>query len=141
MGKRGPKSSAELAITDRVTIVNRPEPPYELWRDEEQSIWRRVVSDVPADWFTARNSDLLVEYCTHVVSCRRLAQMIHEMERAPGDLDIRGWVGLMRAHAQQSGRVQALATSMRITQQSTYSAKSGNTALEGHKTGKKPWEM
>jgi len=30
---------------------------------------------------------------------------------------------------------------MRITQQSTYSAKSGNTALEGHKTGKKPWEV
>jgi hypothetical protein len=141
MGKRGPKSSAELAITDRVTIVNRPEPPYELWRNEEQDVWRRVVSDVPADWFTSRNTDLLVEYCTHVVSCRRLAQMIHEMERGADDLDLRGWTSLMRAHAQQSARVQALATSMRITQQSTYSAKSGNTALEGHKTGKKPWEF
>ena len=66
--------------------------------------------------------------------------MIHEMERGEADLDLRSWAALMRAHAQQSSRVQALATSMRITQQSTYSAKSGNTALEGHKTGKKPWE-
>jgi hypothetical protein len=140
MSKRGPKSSAELAVAATVLVVDRPEPPYEMWRDEEQDVWRRVVSDVPADWFTPRNHDLLVEYCSHVVSSRRLAQMIHQMETAEGDLNLKAWTSLMRAHAQQSGRVQALATSMRITQQSTYSAKSGNTALEGHKAGRKPWE-
>ncbi|MFT4149209.1 MAG: hypothetical protein QM656_03355 [Paracoccaceae bacterium] len=140
MQKRGPKSAAELEIAAKVVVVNRPEPPYELWRDEEQEVWRRVVSDVPADWFTPRNFDLLAEYCTHVVSCRRVAQMIYEFERREGELDIKSWTVLMRAHAQQSGRIQALATSMRITQQSTYSNKSGATALEGHKSGRKPWD-
>jgi hypothetical protein len=141
MGTRGPKSASALQVQTVARVVNRPEPPYELWRDQEQEVWRRIVSDVPADWFTGRNYDLLTEYCTHVVSCRRLAQMIHAQETGEADFDTATWLALMRAHAAQTGRLQALATSMRITNQSTYTAKTGKTALDGHKSGRKPWEI
>ena len=62
MGKRGRKSAAEMVIDQAPAIIQRPEPPYELWRDDEQQVWSRVVSDLPADWFSGRNIDLLVEY-------------------------------------------------------------------------------
>jgi hypothetical protein len=140
MGKRGRKSAAEMVIDQAPAIIQRPEPPYELWRDDEQQVWSRVVSDLPADWFSGRNIDLLVEYCTHVVSCRRLAQLIQAEEQGDGDLDVRQWSALMRAHAAQSARVQSLATSMRITQQSTYTAQAGATALKNTAKGKRPWE-
>lgn len=141
MGTRGRKSAASLAVAAPAAVkVVRPEPPYELWRDEEHDVWRRIVADVPPDWFTPRHHDLLAEYCTAVVSCRRLAQLIHHMEATPGTMDQGDWLALMRAHAVQSGRVQALATSMRLTQQSTYGARAGKTALDGHRPGPRPWE-
>lgn len=143
MAKRGPKSSAEIALTApgvTVAAMHRPEPPYSLWRDEEQDVWRRIVADLPADWFSGRNLDLLAEYCTAAVSCRRLAQMIHACEHGAGELDVPHWLALMRAHAAQSSRMQALATSMRITQQSTYTPKRGATALRNNPTGPRPWE-
>lgn len=142
MAKRGRKSGAELSVAEIATteLLTRPEPPYELWRDEEQAVWRRVVEDVPGDWFSGRNLDLLAEYCTTVVSCRRIAQLIHAEERAEGPLDTDYWMKLLRSHAQQSGRVQALATSMRLSQQSTYTAQRGATKLNNAPTGKRPWE-
>lgn len=138
--KPGRKSAAELAVSAPLTKVDRPEPPYELWRDEEVAVWRRIVSDVPADWFSPRNLDLLTEYCSVTINCRRLAHLIKQAESDKGDFDVSQWLAFLRAHAQQTGRVQALATSMRLTQQSTYSAKKGANALDGHRTGPKPWE-
>lgn len=141
LGQRGRKSVAELTTPAPLVKVDRPEPPYVLWRDAESEVWRRVVSAVPADWFTGRNIDLLTEYCTTVISCRRLAQLIKVAESEPGDFDVPRWLALLRGHAQQTGRAQALATSMRLSQQSVYSAKAGATALGDHVPGrKKPWE-
>lgn len=140
LSKPGRKSAAELAVAAPLAKVDRPEPPYELWRDEEVAVWRRIVSDVPADWFSPRNLDLLAEYCSHVVSSRRIAQMIKMIESEKGKFDVQNWMALLRAHAQQTGRVQALATSMRLSQQSTYSPKRGANALDGNSTGPKPWE-
>lgn len=143
MAKRGRKSAADLMIQRDgvVSAMHRPEPPYSLWRDEEQDIWRRIVQDLPADWFSGRNLDLLTEYCTAVVSARRLAQMLHHIERQSGEMDIAEWTKLLRAHAQQAGVVKSLATAMRLSQQSTYGPRAAATAQGGVKRGPRPWEI
>ena len=143
MVKRGRKSAADLMIQSDGTVkaMDRPEPPYSLWRDEEQHVWRRIVEDLPADWFSGRNLDLLTEYCTAIVSARRLAQMLHHTERQPGELDITEWTKLLRAHAQQAGVVKSLATAMRLSQQATYGPRSGASAQAQTRKGPAPWEM
>lgn len=143
MAKRGRKSAADLLIQrdGAVTAVDRPEPPYSLWRDDEQDVWRRIVEDLPADWFSGRNLDLLTEYCTAVISARRLAQMLHHVERQEGALDIAEWTKLLRAHAQQAGVVKALATAMRLSQQSAYGPKRAATLQGATKRGPRPWEV
>lgn len=143
MVKRGRKSAADLMIQSDGTVkaMDRPEPPYSLWRDEEQDVWRRIVEDLPADWFSGRNLDLLAEYCTAIVSARRLAQMLHHTERVQGDLDVAEWTKLLRAHAQQAGVVKTLATTMRLSQQSTYGPRAAATAQGGVRRGPKPWEI
>lgn len=143
MTKRGRKSAAEMLTQTAapLTVMQRPEPPYQLWRDDEQDVWRRIVNDLPGDWFSGRNLDLLVEYCTAVVSGRRLAQMIHHLESEAGGMDLTEWTRLLRAQAQQAGVIRSLATSMRISQQATYSARSGATAQRGVRKGRAPWEI
>lgn len=140
--KRGPKSAADLAIAPVAQVIDRPEPPYTLWRDAEAEVWRRVVEDLPPGWITGRHFDLLAEYCSAVVSCQRIRQMIHATEHAPdGLLDVGEWRALMRAHAQQNARVQSLATALRITPQATVDPKTGGRALADHHTGRRPWEV
>jgi hypothetical protein len=139
--KRGRRSAAELATAAGAVVIERPEPPYTLWRDEEAEIWRRVVDGLPPGWITGRNLDLLAEYVSHVVASQRLRQMIVAHERGPDPMDVAEWRALMRAHAQQSARVQSLATSLRITPQATVDPKTGGRALADHNTGRKPWEF
>lgn len=138
--KRGRKSAAELATVATPEVITRPEPPYTLWRDGEADLWRQVVEDLPPGWITGRNADLLAEYVSHVMSCQRLRQVIHAMESGKEPLDTAEWTGLLKAHATQSARVQSLATSLRITPQSTVDPKTGGRALARHNQGKRPWE-
>lgn len=138
--KRGRKSAAELATAGVAVVIERPEPPYTLWRDEEAEIWRRIVDDLPAGWIAGRNLDILAEYVSHVVASQRLRQMIVTLEGGEGPMDVTEWRALMRAHAQQSARVQSLATALRITPQATVDPKTGGRALAGHNAGKKPWQ-
>jgi hypothetical protein len=138
--KRGRKSAAELAIAPVAHVIERPEPPYSLWRDAEADLFRQIVADLPPGWIGPRNSDLLAEYASHVVACQRLRQMIHAHESGGEAFDATEWRALMRAHAQQSARVQSLATALRITPQATLDPKAGGRALAKHQTGRKPWE-
>jgi hypothetical protein len=64
----------------------------------------------------------------------------HAHESGGDAFDATEWRALMRAHAQQSARVQSLATPLRITPQATLDPKAGGRALAKHQTGKKPWE-
>ncbi len=138
--KRGRKSTDDLLTVGPVIVAERPEAPYTLWRDEEAEVWRRVVEDLPPGRITGRNADLLAEYCSHVVSAQRIRQMIRQAETGGDTIDLGEWRALMRAHAQQSARVQSLATSLRIAPQVTIGPKAGGRVLACHFTGKKPWD-
>ena len=90
MTKQGRKSAASLALRP-ITPVEakpRPAPPAEL-SDEEAEEWRAVVGRMPADWLARETYPLLVQYCRHVVSARRIHQLIEALQNDE-ELDFKG---------------------------------------------------
>jgi hypothetical protein len=69
---------ASLMVPDNPTeIVQRPDAPCDL-TDEQSEEWRAVVSTMPPDHFMRGNYALLSQLCRHVVSARRIAQLIEQ---------------------------------------------------------------
>jgi hypothetical protein len=50
--------------------------------DEQATEWWAVVNRLPADWFPRETHALLIQYCRHVVSARRVAQLLTQAESA-----------------------------------------------------------
>ena len=137
MKTRGRDSAAsqEIAAIAPVTSLQRPDAPYDL-TDEQSAEWWAVVNRMPADWFPRETHGLLTQYCRHVVSARRVAQLITKCEKAkPFNVDE---YGKLLAMQEREGRaLSSLATRMRISQQGSYDAKKtkGNSSIESQ-----PWE-
>lgn len=140
MKQRGRKSTASLAV---ITAIpgQRPEPPAEL-TDEQAQLWRAVVATKPTDWFTDDSHPLLVGYCKHVTSFRSLNEQIDAFDahwlRDPEG--VKRCDMLMRMRDRESKRVESLARSMRLTQQSRYKAETAHNRAERIKKTK-PWEQ
>ncbi len=139
MGTRGRKSAAELGIIQG--IPQRPEPPGELTPAQAEE-WRAVVARMPVDWFGRETWPLLLQYCRHVTNAAHIAQLIE----AAHDLDIGDRTALMRFNRllgmqeRQSNTLAGLATRMRLTNQSRYTASSAASRAKGGHSGKPPWE-
>jgi hypothetical protein len=118
MGARGRQSLASLEISGTTSRLDRPSAPHDL-TDEETEVWVVVVESLPADWFGPSTIPLLVQYCRHAVQARRLGQLI---EKATGkkDLELADYDRLLKMQQRESMALAALATKMRISQQSTY---------------------
>ena len=140
MGKRGRKSAAELSVIPG--IPQRPEPPDELTPQQAEE-WSEIVDRMPVDWFRREIHPLLCSYCRHVTNARHIAGLIE----AAHDLDIGDRKALMRFNRllgmqeRQSSALMGLATRMRLTNQSRYTASSAATAAKGGTTGKPLWEI
>jgi hypothetical protein len=135
MGTRGRRSAAELTVarTGPVDVVPRPDAPYDL-TDEQTEEWWAVVNRMPADWFPRETHGLLAQYCRHVVSARRVAQLITDAEGQDA-LDLNRLDQLYKMQEREGRALSSLATRMRITQQTTYD-KSRKKPVET----RKPWE-
>jgi hypothetical protein len=134
MGTRGRKSAASLTVAAPVQTLDRPDAPYDL-TDEQSDEWWAVVNRMPADWFPRETHALLAGYCRHVVSARRISQLIVDAESSnPVDVDVLD--KLYKMQERESRAISSLATRMRITQQTQYdkSKKRGTQA-------KNPWEF
>jgi len=138
MGTRGRKSGAALATVAKVALVERPQPALDL-TPEQADIWVDITNSMPADWFTAENFPLLAQYCRHVVSARKVAQLI-DLECAREEVDTKALTELLAAECKQSASLKALAASMRLAQQSRYGDGVANTAKKRAVTVKRPWE-
>ncbi len=139
MGKRGRKSAAELAIAPLITIEPRPVAPSDLV-DEEAAEWEKIVSRMPAIWFTKETHPLLVQLCRHIIASRRLAQLIHQAAHGDEDFQVEYYMRLLRALACQTGVIASVSTKLRITPQSSYTAKTAGTAKGDVPDGPPPWE-
>lgn len=135
MQARGRKSLASLSVisSEGIETVRRPEPPQEL-TEEQSEEWLAVVNRLPADWFPRETWPMLAQYCRHVVSARRVAQLIAAQEAAE-EFDIDAYDKLLKLQEREGRALSSLATRMRITQQATYD-KSKKKPLQP----KKPWD-
>lgn len=135
MGERGRPSKemiAEKAVFER---VERIAEPYDL-TPEERTVWRGVVDDFPAHWFTPATVPLLRQYCRHTVLANQLADEIAKARDAGAKLaDL---THLMKIQANESRVLTTLATKMRLAQQSSRP----EFATDRHKKkALKPWEI
>lgn len=139
MAKRGRQSAASLSVVQAVP-GQRPVAPKELDR-EQKAVWEAVVQTKPADWFTDDTLPLLVAYCKHVVTARKLGGVIDKFD--VGLLEdpehVKRYDKLLAMRERETRAVTALARSMRLTQQSRYDAKRANTEA-GSTRARKPWQ-
>lgn len=137
MTKRGRKSLASQAIrpVTPVEIAARPAPPDEL-SDEEAMEWQAIAERLPADWFTRETQGLLVQYCRHIVTARRIRQLIEKLEREE-DFSMKDWAEALKMQTRESQVIASLATKMRISQQSTYD----KSRKKGSGGSAKPWDV
>jgi len=119
MGTRGPKSQAEKSVAQvsRIDAVRRPKPPATL-SDEQSRVWLEIVEALPADWFGRETFGILEQYCKHVISARRVADLIDAEEKAP-DLDLDRYDKLFKMQEREGRAMSSLATRLRITKQAT----------------------
>jgi hypothetical protein len=97
------------------TVMQRPEPPYEL-TDEQADEWRQLVARMPADWFPRETHGLLAQYCRHIVAARRIGQLVHQIEKKK-KLDVAEYDQLLKMQEREGRALSSLATRMRLTQQ------------------------
>lgn len=136
----GRTSSAEISIAGNsakdVERVARPDPPDEFnLSDEHVTEWWAVVNRLPADWFPRETFGMLAQYCRHVITARRIGQLINESE-AQDPVDINDLEKLYRMQERESRAISSLATRMRISQQSSYDKQRSR----GKVRGKAPWD-
>ena len=125
MGKRGPKSSAEMSVVVPITGKKLPSPPDDL-TDEQAATWNTICRAMPGDWFAIESQPLLAAYCRHVATARHIAERIEKYWKNP--LGIEHLDRLLKIQARESSAIASLATKLRLTQQSRYNAKSADTA-------------
>lgn len=135
MKTRGRTSAAALAVTTvgKIETVARPDAPYDL-TDEQSDEWWAIVNRMPADWFPRETHGMLSQYCRHVVSARRVAQLIEQAMQAEA-FDVDAYNQLLIMQEREGRALSSLATRMRLSQQTTYDKSKKKPA-----SGKKPWE-
>ena len=135
MGTRGPRSAASLEVAkpSKIEAIERPDAPYDL-TDEQSEEWWAVVNRLPADWFPRETHGVLSQYCRHVVTARRVAQLVAACEASP-DLDLGQYDQLLKMQEREGRALSSLATRLRITQQATVSKKTQKPSGL-----KRPWE-
>ena len=140
MGSRDRKSAAEMSVIQG--IPQRPKPPDELTPEQAEE-WREIVTSLPVDWFSRAVWPLLCAYCRHVVNARHIAGLIEDAHK--GDLTDRKALmrfnRLLGIQQRQSNALAGLATRMRLTNQSRYTASSAATAARPGGAGLKLWEV
>lgn len=142
MGKRGPKSVAELTapvVAGSLHVQARPDAPYDL-PDEAAEVWKATVEALPADWLGAEAHPVLAAYCRLAVQLRRLGQLIHQAETEADPFDVVAYTALLKAHGAAAQVLKTLATSLRLTPQTRLRAEAAARKVDGTHPGKKPWQ-
>lgn len=127
-----PRVSVEALLTPKVAQPVPKLDPLDTLGEREASVWRAVVSTMPADYFSSAQVRLLSAYCSAVCVREDIeAELAAERrkKRSRGKvitrkrIELKGWM-------ETENR---LARSMRLTHQSVYQH---TTAFTAHKKGK-----
>ena len=137
--KRGRKSTADLSVVRGNFDNPRPMPPGELTK-AQASIWRDTVKAMPATWFGIETHPLLIQYCRHTIAAKHVSRLINQAENDPDGLDLSSYDRLLKMQDRETGAINSTATKMRLSQQSSWTAKTSGTAKGNEHGGPKPWE-
>lgn len=143
MKQRGRKSSAAVSVISAhgIEATSRPKPSLEL-TEEQADEWREIANSLPADWFPRESLGLFAQYCKHIVASRHVGQMITEMETSEGDEEflIGKYDKLLQMQEREGRAISSLATRMRLTQQSRWTAEGTGTKSKNRAKSNKPWQ-
>jgi len=143
MRQRGKKSAASLTIIQGDFERERPEPPPDL-TPAQADLWRRVVRDEPADFFsTEATREMLKDYCRQRGEVDRVSKEIDSFKsewfKKKGGPE--RYKELMKMRDYVVRGATTLATKLRITNQSRHSTKTAGVASRNASRGIKPWEI
>jgi hypothetical protein len=141
MTQPGKKSSAALSVVGVVASISRVAPPSSL-TDAQRGLWLATVNSKPAEWFGDEHVPMLLEYVRHVSTADLLTREIEgfspDMFADPEALKKLKTLTAMRAREAQV--INALARSMRLTQQAVYRADKAATLTDRASSSRKPWQ-
>jgi hypothetical protein len=122
MGQRGRKSVTSLDVVRSIGTIVRPDPMIGL-TVEQSNEWIDVVNRMPADWFPRETHSILAQYCRHVVSAKRVDDLIESLinGKIPSDNFLCDYDRLLKMQEREGRAMSALATRMRLTQQALVS--------------------
>jgi hypothetical protein len=112
------KSHTELELLrgdGPVVAIKRLRPPPEL-TEEQREEFTRIVGRTPADWFVPGNMALLTQYCRHVVTARRVDQLI-DQALSPEHINVLELATLLKLQQAESHVIHTLLRSLRLTLQ------------------------
>ncbi len=134
------RSLASLAVA-AVSIDGRPNPPAELTK-AQAAAWTQIVLTETAGLFkTEASKELLVQYVRHLDAASLLASSIDSFEldwltTAEG---LERYDRLLKVREREVRASLSVATKLRITPQSRYTAKAAGTAASHVGGANKPW--
>lgn len=111
-------------------------PVPEGLSDAEAALWRAVVESKPSDYFGRESWPVLKEFCRAAIMCDVLAALITDAIESGEVRQIRR---ALETRDREAKRMADIATKLRMTQQSRYTAQTAATADRLAK-GKRPWQ-
>lgn len=86
MGARGPQPDHKLSVVEP-KIVERPKP-FSGMSGAAKTVWSRIVSDLPADFYSAHELDQLRAYCEAAgLNARAASELIKRPRKKKDDED------------------------------------------------------
>ncbi|SRR6266550_249896 len=139
MGRRGPKSIADMMVVDSPAgILSRPDAPYDL-TDEEADEWRAITASMPGDYFARTHYAPLTQLCRHIVVARRIAQLVDRCVKNK-KFDRFEFKDLLKMQAIESAAIMRLCRTMRLTHQTIYRANATGALRPVASLSKAPWD-
>lgn len=124
------------------TIDGRPKPPDDLTKFQRE-VWERTVANEANTFFnTAALQQMLKEYCRHVESAHKLAQMIEVVEQSKSfdGESIKAYDKLLGMRDRETKALGDKATKLRLTNQARYTPQAASTASKKAQD-RKPWQL
>ncbi len=141
--KRGRPSVASL----ETSVIGaggdtRPEPPSDL-NAAERLIWLEITaSEAPGFFASAALRGLLKDQCRHRAAADQITAILHlfQSDWLRNGAGSKRFAQLLRMREQETRAAAAMATRLRLTNQSRYTAQSAATEARNAVFGRKPWE-
>jgi phage terminase small subunit len=134
MGTRGPKSTAELALS--IVPKTQIEPPDAL-ADDEKQLFRETVASMPKNWFKPHDIQTLVGYCRLSCACNRIAAQIAAYPLDTNILKLQPYYDMLEKNTRA---MFSAAVKLRLTPSTQYQAQKSR-AGQGGTGAPKPWEF